>query len=82
MWSYNSRAAFFAVFGRAKPQGLKTLRSKNPEWEHDFKKLWRCYFTEYYTAEDLDAATGGVYKKGLHKNFTKFTGKYLCQSLF
>ena len=29
-----------------------------------------------------EAATGGVYKKGVLKNFAKFTGKHLCQRLF
>ena len=28
------------------------------------------------------AATGGVIKKGVLKNFAKFTGKHWCQSLF
>ena len=30
----------------------------------------------------LEAATGGVKKKGVLKNFTKFTRKHLCKSLF
>ena len=30
-----------------------------------------------------EAATGGVlYRQGVFKNFAKFTGKHLCQSLF
>ena len=30
-----------------------------------------------------EAATGGVlYKKSVLKNFNKFTGKHLCQSVF
>ena len=32
-----------------------------------------------YSAE---AAIGGVYKKGVLKNFAKFTGKHQCWSLF
>ena len=33
--------------------------------------------------EYTEAATGGVlYKKAVLKNFAKFTGKRLCQSLF
>ena len=35
------------------------------------------------TIHKAEAATGGVlYKKGVLKNFTKFTGKHLYQSLF
>ena len=31
----------------------------------------------------LEATTGGVFcKKGILRNFAKFTGKHLCQSLF
>ena len=53
------------------------------------------YFRVVLRLEDLQSATvSGVhyfvqkqppevfYKKGVLKNFTKFTGKYLCQSLF
>ena len=29
-----------------------------------------------------EAATRGVLKKGVLRNFTKFTGKHLCHSLF
>ena len=29
-----------------------------------------------------EAATGGGLKEGVQKNFTIFTGKYICQSLF
>ena len=29
-----------------------------------------------------EAATEVFYKKGVHRNFAKFTGKNLCQSLF
>ena len=32
---------------------------------------------------NTEAVTGGVsVKKGVFRNFTKFTGKYLCQSRF
>ena len=32
--------------------------------------------------QTLEAATGGVLQKVVHNNFTKLTGKHLCQSLF
>ena len=32
--------------------------------------------------KDTEAATGGVLLKGVLRNFTKFTGKHLCQRLF
>ena len=40
-----------------------------------------CYESERYTV--TEAATGGVsIKKGVVRNFAKFTGKHLCQSFF
>ena len=30
----------------------------------------------------LEAATGGVWCEKVFRNFAKFTGKHLCQSLF
>ena len=46
----------------------------SPDWEK-LSILYNCIITE--------AATRGVlYKKGVLRNFTKFTGKHLCQSLF
>ena len=40
--------------------------------------------TKYiYKVTATEAANGGVLqKKGVPKNFAKFTGKHLCQSLF
>ena len=35
-----------------------------------------------YSQLPLEAAAGGVLKKAVLKNFEKFTGKHLCQSLF
>ena len=32
--------------------------------------------------EEVDAATGGFFKKIVFKNFAKFKGKSLCQSIF
>ena len=29
-----------------------------------------------------EAATGGSVRKGILRNFSKFTGRHLCQSLF
>ena len=41
--------------------------------------LWQRYIFSFTT----EAATRGVLlKKGVLRNFTKFTGKHLCQSLF
>ena len=41
--------------------------------------IWFIQWTEIYP----EAATRGVlWKKGFYRNFTKFTGKYLWQSLF
>ena len=32
--------------------------------------------------EETEVAIGGSVKKGILRNFAKFTGKYLCQSRF
>ena len=40
-------------------------------------------FQKYFLPQLSEAATEGVlYKKGAPRNFAKFTGKHLCQSLF
>ena len=39
-------------------------------------------FYEDHNKELTEAATEVFYVKGVLRNFTKFTGKHLCQSLF
>ena len=43
-----------------------------------------CHLEDEYVMqlEMIEEPTGGVYEKGVLKNFAKFTGKHQCQSLF
>ena len=41
------------------------------------------FYKKFCVKRFLEASTGSVlYKKGVLRNFAKFRGKYLCQSLF
>ena len=50
----------------------------------DLKEIYTVIFEEMFREMFMsEAATGCFYKKkGVYRNFAKFTGKHLCQSLF
>ena len=57
-------------------------------WQIDSVHLWWSFIAKiviavnYFHKKAPEASTGGVLlKKGVFKNFTKFSGKHLCQSL-
>ena len=55
---------------------IKTMRSKQEIMNQN-------YYYPNYTLNEKEAATGGVLlKKGVLKNFEKFTEKHLCQGFF
>ena len=41
-----------------------------------------CFLLEFAAFIYFCTAPEVFYKKGVHRNFTKFTGKHLCQSIF
>ena len=43
---------------------------------------WKCYIPFHYRSSHQRCSTKVFYKKGVLENFTKFTEKLLCQSLF
>ena len=48
-----------------------------------YDHYWIICFQNFKVFAQLNNSRPGVFcKKGVLKNFTKFTGKYLCQSLF
>ena len=68
--------------------GIKTFFSETHTISSKFYTLWELWknvsFLRVQTTPGvLEAGTGGFLKwNGILKNFAKFSGKYLCQSLF